>query len=226
MTIQLVNVGNSANDGQGDDLREAFIKVNNSLSFLESISFQEGSNLGSAGAEIYANTENNILNFRRLVAGANISLQQLENSIIITNTQPESRFIVTGDQGSIIAGANLNYNIVGAQAITVEADDNTKTITIRGALVTDPQPALSQNLNGNNKNLTAINEINAQRIVTTLIGNAPYTERLGKYIEQFDAGSINVQINSILDFIVATTPIDFGTIQSPISVNVDMGVGF
>ena len=28
MAIQTINVGNLANDGTGDDLREAFIKVN------------------------------------------------------------------------------------------------------------------------------------------------------------------------------------------------------
>jgi len=29
MAIQTINIGNIANDGTGDDLREAFIKVNN-----------------------------------------------------------------------------------------------------------------------------------------------------------------------------------------------------
>ena len=33
MTVNTINIGNIANDGTGDDLREAFIKVNNN--FLE-----------------------------------------------------------------------------------------------------------------------------------------------------------------------------------------------
>ena len=34
MAIQTINIGNIANDGTGDDLREAFIKVNNNFTEL------------------------------------------------------------------------------------------------------------------------------------------------------------------------------------------------
>ena len=36
MTIQNINIGNIANDGTGDDLREAFRKVNENFDALES----------------------------------------------------------------------------------------------------------------------------------------------------------------------------------------------
>ena len=35
MAIQTVNIGTIANDGTGDDLREAFVKVNNNFSELD-----------------------------------------------------------------------------------------------------------------------------------------------------------------------------------------------
>ena len=35
MAVQLVNIGRIANDGTGDDLREAFIKINQSLEDLD-----------------------------------------------------------------------------------------------------------------------------------------------------------------------------------------------
>ena len=35
MAIQRVNIGTIANDGTGDDLREAFVKVNNNFTELE-----------------------------------------------------------------------------------------------------------------------------------------------------------------------------------------------
>ena len=35
MTVQLINIGNVANDGTGDDLREAFIKVNDNFEDLD-----------------------------------------------------------------------------------------------------------------------------------------------------------------------------------------------
>ena len=31
MSIETINIGNIANDGTGDDLRSAFIKVNNNI---------------------------------------------------------------------------------------------------------------------------------------------------------------------------------------------------
>ena len=35
MAINLINIGNIANDGTGDDLREAFVKVNNNFEELD-----------------------------------------------------------------------------------------------------------------------------------------------------------------------------------------------
>ena len=35
MAVQLVNIGRIANDGTGDDLREAFVKINQSLEDLD-----------------------------------------------------------------------------------------------------------------------------------------------------------------------------------------------
>ena len=35
MAINPINVGNAANDGTGDDLREAFIKINQNFQLLD-----------------------------------------------------------------------------------------------------------------------------------------------------------------------------------------------
>ena len=37
MAIQTINIGTIANDGTGDDLREAFVKVNNNFTELSQI---------------------------------------------------------------------------------------------------------------------------------------------------------------------------------------------
>ena len=130
MAIQNINVGNSANDGTGDDLREAFIKINQNFQEIELIAFQSAANLGSAGARVYANTVDNVLNFRRLVAGNSVTLQELDNTIVIDTISPTGNFIITGDAGSLIAGPGLNYNIFGASGIVVGINENNKTITI------------------------------------------------------------------------------------------------
>ena len=49
MAIQTINIGTIANDGTGDDLREAFVKVNNNFTELDTRDPEKttGANLGS-----------------------------------------------------------------------------------------------------------------------------------------------------------------------------------
>ena len=228
MAIQNINVGNSANDGTGDDLREAFIKINQNFQLLDGIAEQVGSNLGSSGAEVYSNTANNTLYFRRLVAGNNIQLTQLDNTIVFENTMPESRFTIVTNSGSMISGAGINYNILGADAITVSANENTKTITITGSLLQDTTPELGGNLVGNNRNITGINAltattVNATNLLLTNIGGVNYQERLGRYITSFDLGELDQPVESILDWVILQTGVDFGTIATPSVGDVDFG---
>jgi hypothetical protein len=233
MAIQNINVGNAANDGTGDDLREAFIKINQNFQLLDGIAEQVGSNLGSSGAEVYSTTTNNILYFRRLVAGTNIQLTQLANTIVVDNTMPEGRSTVVTNSGSIITGSGINYNILGADAITVSANENTKTITITGSLLQDTTPELGGNLVGNNRNITGINAltattvnattVNATDFLTTNIGGVNYQSRLGRYISGFDLGELEQPVESILDWVILQTGIDFGTIAAPSPGDVDLG---
>lgn len=228
MAIQNINVGNSANDGTGDDLREAFIKINQNFQLLDGIAEQVGSNLGSSGAEVYSTTTNNILYFRRLVAGTNIQLTQLANTIVVDNTMPEGRSTVVTNSGSIITGSGINYNILGADAITVSANENTKTITITGSLLQDTTPELGGNLVGNNRNITGINAltattVNATNLLLTNIGGVNYQERLGRYITSFDLGELDQPVESILDWVILQTGVDFGTIATPSVGDVDFG---
>ena len=76
MAIQTINIGNIANDGTGDDLREAFIKVNNNFSELNNnvtAIETDGENLGT-GQEIFAQKSDNKLQFKTILAGQGITL--------------------------------------------------------------------------------------------------------------------------------------------------------
>ena len=55
MAIQTINIGTIANDGTGDDLREAFVKVNNNFTELNARSTESTTvaNLGSAGEGVF-----------------------------------------------------------------------------------------------------------------------------------------------------------------------------
>ena len=237
MSIQTINVGYAANDGTGDDLREAFIKINQNFQLLDS-GITSGANLGTSGAEVYAGTVENVLNFRRIVAGSNINISQFDNTIVINSPVTDSRFVITGDTGSMIAGNGINYNIIGAEGITVGISENTKTITITGGLAQDTSPELSANLIANGKDIVGAgaitgssifgltvsgNTISATNLIPTNINGVDYYRRLGRYIESFDFGEFDDQNYSILDWIVKQVGVDFGTFVSPAIGTVDFG---
>lgn len=233
MTIELVNIGNAANDGTGDDLREAFIKVNNNFEELDIRANQVGANLGSAGAEVYKTADSNTLYFRRLVSGDNISLTTLDNTIVIDNTMPESRFNISTNSGSVIGGDGISLNLFGADAVRISADENTKTITVTSSLENDSSPVLSANLNAANFNISNVGTITASNVNASVVDAAnlipvqlngvSYSSRLGRYIEGFDFGNIADESYSILDWIIKQIGVDFGTFDVPASGTVDSG---
>lgn len=87
MAVQLINIGNIANDGTGDDLREAFVKVNANFEELDLRDDEKttGSNLGSLGEGIFANRVNYDLQFKKIVGGDNITLTAADNTITINS---------------------------------------------------------------------------------------------------------------------------------------------
>ena len=56
MAIEYINVGTIANDGTGDDLREAFVKINNNFEELDLKGAADVpiENVGSVGTAGYA----------------------------------------------------------------------------------------------------------------------------------------------------------------------------
>ena len=173
MTIQTINIGNIANDGTGDDLREAFAKVNSNFSELDTkLSIAEGSegeNLG-IGEGIFAQKSDNTLQFRSIVAGSNISLSGGGNSLTITGDAALKQLIVVSDSGSVVIPA-------GNQTIRIQGGNNTLTrvtsedvfIDVQGdgLVELDTSPTLGGSLDANAFNITQANTISA----TSFIGN-------------------------------------------------------
>lgn len=82
MTILTVNLGNYANDGTGDDLRTAFEKVNSGFTELDLTRVITAENLGT-GAPIFLDKDSNILRFRSIKAGLNVSVVYNDDEITI-----------------------------------------------------------------------------------------------------------------------------------------------
>jgi len=227
MTIQTINVGLAANDGTGDDLREAFIKVNQNFQNLENIAEQTGFNIGLSGAGVFAGKIGNVLNFRKLIGTGDVSIIENNSTINITSNV-NTGFVISGDSGSLSAGAGINIDLLGSGLNSIQIDNNTKTITVTGRVLNDNNPTLGASLNANNFNITAVNNFTAtNNLLTNLsltnINGVNYYDRLGKYVQGFDLGGINYSVNSILDWVILQVGIDLGSITTPSEGNIDFG---
>jgi len=231
MTIQTINIGNIANDGTGDDLREAFAKVNSNFSELDTkLSIAEGSegeNLG-IGEGIFAQKSDNTLQFRSIVAGSNISLSGGGNSLTITGDAALKQLIVVSDSGSVVIPA-------GNQTIRIQGGNNTLTrvtsedvfIDVQGdgLVELDTSPTLGGSLDANAFNITQANTISATSFignVTGLVNGIDVTD-LNTFLFGFDFGAMTPTASSFSDWLVLNLDVDFGSILVPNATNVDQG---
>jgi hypothetical protein len=185
MNIQNINIGNFANDGTGDDLREAFIKVNQNFQNIE-LNQIIARNLGTSGIEVFAQKENNELQFRRLLGGNDIVLTQTESTIIIESTVTPN-FVVISPNGSVFVSNNSTLNLIADEGITISASENTKSVTF------------------------GIEENIKEKI--TLLEN----------LETFNFGNFDIQITSLLDYLIKSITIDLGTIENPTDYYINLG---
>lgn len=123
MAIQTINIGNAVNDGLGDDLRSAFQKVNANFAELNSSLTVTASNFGSTGAGVFKEKVGSNLEFKRLVAGSKMLINDLADSIIINNQQDNAFTRIDTNNGVVEANDYLN--------ITLEGDNGGENITTR-----------------------------------------------------------------------------------------------
>jgi len=154
MSIQYVNIGTNPNDGTGDDLRSAFLKVNDNFQLLATIGGETniGANLGGGTGQVYIGKTNETLNFRTIAGGSGITISQSGNVISINNsvTSPDSfsRIYVGSSNTSYYDAANPNdsFRIKGEGAVQTTLLGNTLTLTGIFNLSDDLAPILSGSL--------------------------------------------------------------------------------
>jgi hypothetical protein len=120
MSIQTINIGGFANDGTGDDLRTAFLKVNANFAELGGVSgLTNGENLG-AGVGVFAqrNATNPVLEFKTLTSvDDSIEINPTETTVnlkslsrLINDPSPTVAAPVFGSLNNITNPLNLNGN--------------------------------------------------------------------------------------------------------------------
>jgi len=139
MTIQPINIGNQVNDGLGDDLRTAFEKVNSNFSELAVSLTVTASNIG-AGAGVFKGKTGVDLQFKSLVAGTKMFIDELTNTIVINNQQPDGFARIDTDSGVVNASNHLN--------ITLEGGDNVNVSAVGSVITVDTNLDLNQIIAG------------------------------------------------------------------------------
>ena len=169
MAIQTINIGTIENDGTGDDLREAFVKVNNNFAELDIRDPEKttGANLGSAGEGVFAQLNGAEMQFKKIVGGTAVTLTSDGNAITINSTAtglPQLQVFADNTNQTFDAN-NTALTLAGGNLVTTNMVGNTITIAAETSLLTDTNPRLGQNLDGNQKEI-----INTSDIKSTIYG--------------------------------------------------------
>lgn len=224
--MDLINIGQIANDGTGDDLREAFIKVNANFEELDlrQPESTEVSNLGG-GFGLFKNKTASTLNFKTLNAGPNITLTAVGDVIQIEATGGLQSLTVAGDTGTPLSlqdGDTLTITGTGGATTTVS---NGELVVNAITLAQDTSPSLSVNLNANGYNINNANIVNATTFIGGLNGNVWGIDvrNVAKYSQNLDLGDITTNVTNFMDYLVATIDVDMGSITTPSTVNIDLG---
>lgn len=160
MAIQTINIGTIANDGTGDDLREAFVKVNNNFTELSNRNPEAttGANLGTGGEGIFAQLSGSELQFKKIVAGTAVTLSSDANAVTINSTSTGLPSLqVFADNNNITLDANGNaLTLAGGGTTTTNLSGTTLTISSITSLQTDTDPKLTSTLNAQTNNITNV----------------------------------------------------------------------
>lgn len=226
MAIELVNIGRIANDGTGDDLREAFTKINRSLEELDLRidDKTEGVNTGS-GTGVFYRRDGYDLQFK--------SLTSTDSTVLITdNVTSVDLKIAPGitdlplvtDSGAFTLPRSTTLNIRGTGSVSTEADVDNNTIRINGgsSLADDPNPVLNASLSANLYNILNVNTLSAENVNSLIYGLD--IRDLAALYEGMDFGEFSdTNANSLIEYFVLSQSIDYGTIAAPSSITTDFG---
>ena len=223
MALQTINVGNIANDGTGDDIRVAFGKVNDNFEELDlrNPGSLTASNIGTVGEGVFAQKEGTDLQFKKIVGGTGTTITSTDNSITIDGSAI-SQLTLGTDNGSIIVTTSSTISFTGGNGIASRQNGNQVIMDIEaGALSFDTNPTLGGNLDGNGNNIIGVDQITATNI-NALVYNTDIRP-INTFLTGFDFKGINATVTNMVDFILATTDVDYGTVTSPASFNSDFG---
>jgi hypothetical protein len=244
MAVQLINIGNIANDGTGDDLREAFIKTNANFEELDLRDDEQttAKNLGDTGEGLFFRRNVYDLEFKKISAGSNVTLTADDNKIVIAADSGVSDLTITADTGNVVLDDSASLTISGGADISTAIVGGVLTVAYTGVtdLVSDTTPQLSADLDAQANNLLNVGTITTTGINGPVTGNVTgnltgnVTGDLTGLVhgidirtiagdDQADFGAINPVIENLLQYVIINTDIDWGSFTTPNTATLDLG---
>jgi len=235
MAVQLINIGNSANDGTGDDLREAFIKVNQNFEDLDLRDDEQttASNIGASGQGIFANKVGYDLQFKKLVASTDIILTSTDDQITISANGGLKSVLVGSNSGSTILQEIAELNVLGTGLVETALVGDNLTISYTGwtQLSDDTAPVLGGELNGGGNSIVNVDAVDAAIVsggeiygpLTGTVYGIDIRDLDAYFNEYFDFGTLSGNVNSIINWMFSEISVDFGSFTSPELKTIDLG---
>lgn len=233
----LVDVGNVANDGSGDDLREAFIKINENIIYVAGRigTAVGGTNIGSVGEPVLKEVVDAEFHLRKINATGNLHISTV-NDVITVEFKPNSDVDFLGhnitNAGTVTAtgfSGPLTGTVTGD--VTGNVTGNAGTVT-NGVYTTGTynNPSWITGLAGSkiSGNITASLTGNVTGNVTgqirTTTSNA-YVDvsELESRINIFDYGVINPVFTDPVRYTLYAIGTDMGTFNNPSEFGIDAG---
>lgn len=144
ITDNLVNVGLVPNDGTGDDIRDAFLKINGNFLYLGGRIGPDpsGANVGTTGESVFKEVVDYQYRFRKIDADGNLHVR-LVGDVITLDFRPNSAVNFNGNNitnaGSVTATSfagpltgNVNGNVTGNAGTVTDGVYTTGDQTIGG----------------------------------------------------------------------------------------------
>jgi hypothetical protein len=232
MALQTINIGTLANDGTGDDLREAFIKVNQNFDDLDLRSPESTTvtNLGNTGEGVFAQKVSSQLQMKKLVQGSNVTLTSSTTGITINATGGLQQLNVVSDSGSMQLADGNTLNIFGGAGANTSVSGNVLTIASQAEVKSDTTPELGGSLNASGNDISNVNTLTASNFSGALTGNVQGLvygvdiRNIEPNTAGFDFGSLSNDVRGLSDWLIYETDIDFGQVLTPDVRNFDAGI--
>ncbi len=179
MAIQTINIGNVVNDGLGDDLRTAFQKVNANFSDLSTQLTITASNVGTTGSGVFKQKTGTNLEFKNLVSGTKITLNDTGNAIVINSTAADAFTRIDTNSGSVLASTYQQIGFSGNAAPGSTTSRNDITVTTFGSTIYF-------------QNIIPVTDILTSLDFGYITGDFDYVTQATLALSNFDFGTINL----------------------------------